>query len=272
MNTKTYDRQTAKFLGTTGENMPVLGKEQMQKWINAPRTLQKALDWMFTANPEVVEVVMAAISIGDCSERLGVFSDDGHDDEDNNTETPDWGKLRDLSRAIMVDLKKRRCFGEDPFAQIEQILSKERNQMLEANLNFVLENISGRLALRPLLEIYSVDSVRYEEEWAIFLPSGEALEKKNVSIPSISRDNLVEDLIVTKGVAFSDLLRELENDYLDTAYSYFEREYSITLSTQERDEDWRIKLHFNEGDECLLTLAFCLEREQVSEIIRRSRA
>ena len=40
---KTYDRQTAKFLGMVGENMPEISSDVMQGWIQNPLGLQKVL-------------------------------------------------------------------------------------------------------------------------------------------------------------------------------------------------------------------------------------
>ena len=44
---KTYDRQTAKFLAVVGENMPEISGEVMQRWIENPRAVQKALSNAF---------------------------------------------------------------------------------------------------------------------------------------------------------------------------------------------------------------------------------
>ncbi|HUW71901.1 MAG TPA: hypothetical protein VMV66_01755 [Candidatus Humimicrobiaceae bacterium] len=43
MAAKTYDRQTAKFLAVVGENMPELSGDTMQRWIQDPKAVQKAL-------------------------------------------------------------------------------------------------------------------------------------------------------------------------------------------------------------------------------------
>ncbi len=43
MTTKTFDKQTAKFLAVVGESMPELSGDVMQKWIQNPRAVQKAL-------------------------------------------------------------------------------------------------------------------------------------------------------------------------------------------------------------------------------------
>ncbi|MDD5098461.1 MAG: hypothetical protein PHD31_01970 [Candidatus Pacebacteria bacterium] len=43
METKTYDGQTGKFLAKVAENMPKISAEIMQKWIENPIDLQKAL-------------------------------------------------------------------------------------------------------------------------------------------------------------------------------------------------------------------------------------
>ena len=40
---KTYDRQTATFLAVVGQNMPELSGDVMQRWIENPKVLQKAL-------------------------------------------------------------------------------------------------------------------------------------------------------------------------------------------------------------------------------------
>jgi len=47
MTAKTYDRQTAKFLAVVGENMPDLSGDVMQKWIQNPKAVQKALSNAF---------------------------------------------------------------------------------------------------------------------------------------------------------------------------------------------------------------------------------
>ena len=43
MTAKTFDRQTAKFLGVVGENMPDIPGALMQEWIEHPKDLQQAL-------------------------------------------------------------------------------------------------------------------------------------------------------------------------------------------------------------------------------------
>ena len=43
MSTKTYDRQTGKFLARVAENMPEMSGEIMQSWIDNPKGLQKFL-------------------------------------------------------------------------------------------------------------------------------------------------------------------------------------------------------------------------------------
>lgn len=43
MTTKTYDRQTGKFLARVAENMPEMSGEVMQSWINDPKSLQNFL-------------------------------------------------------------------------------------------------------------------------------------------------------------------------------------------------------------------------------------
>jgi len=43
MVTKTYDRQTAKFLAVLGENMPEVSSDIMQEWIENPKALQAVL-------------------------------------------------------------------------------------------------------------------------------------------------------------------------------------------------------------------------------------
>lgn len=43
MSTKTFDKQTAKFLGVVGENMPEMSGTEMQGWIENPKGLQNVL-------------------------------------------------------------------------------------------------------------------------------------------------------------------------------------------------------------------------------------
>ncbi len=43
MSTKTYDRQTGKFLARVAENMPEMSGEVMQGWIDNPKALQNFL-------------------------------------------------------------------------------------------------------------------------------------------------------------------------------------------------------------------------------------
>lgn len=43
MKTKTFNRQTAKFLAVVGENMPEIPSSLMQEWIEHPKDLQKVL-------------------------------------------------------------------------------------------------------------------------------------------------------------------------------------------------------------------------------------
>ena len=43
MTTKTYDRQTAKFIATVCQNLPEISADVMQGWIENPKTLQKVL-------------------------------------------------------------------------------------------------------------------------------------------------------------------------------------------------------------------------------------
>ena len=52
MNAKTFNRQTAKFLAVVGESMPELSSDEMQRWIQDPRALQRFLNGLRTSTSE----------------------------------------------------------------------------------------------------------------------------------------------------------------------------------------------------------------------------
>ncbi len=63
MTAKTYDRQTAKFLAVVGENMPELSGDVMQRWIQNPRAVQKALSNAF-CSPDPEFNIWKTINLG----------------------------------------------------------------------------------------------------------------------------------------------------------------------------------------------------------------
>ena len=77
MSTKTYDRQTGKFLGRVAENMPEMSGDVMQGWINNPKGLQKFLLGLCTTEKPKEDILDFTI----------------HVDRTIRPTYPDWSKV-----------------------------------------------------------------------------------------------------------------------------------------------------------------------------------
>ncbi len=245
---KTFDGQTAQFLGIVGQNMPRLTSEVMQRWVENPKALQKVLSWGLQSDPKAA-TSMVQYEIGNCIERSTTKVSD-----------PDGGNvLYDINTESLPLPYKQAIYlgqGVNPFKAM-------RVEDLDFRLG--VEYAPGKvnrarcLALRPYLVIEAMDGVgegchipiRSIDYWA-----------DHAKAPIVPKSGGALTILEADKINMSEHLWDLEIGYVNGALEYISDRFTFGLSIEDQQYGWLVHLHWlTDGGAALNTFRFQLRKE-----------
>jgi hypothetical protein len=225
---KTYDRQTAKFISAVMQNVPEIGTEEMQYWIDHPKQLQRSLRF------GLLDLYAAAQNAA-------------------RVEVGSKSTYKTGTKFVPLPLPKN-VKGRNPFETIG---------VADFMLNFGVEyelfnNTRHDIVLRAYfctgldmefpLEISAKDLFRGGKRIPMFFPL-------DVVVPMLSDDDY----------SFCSLIHDIEVQYVNKVIEHVSDDLEVQFSIEERPAGWEIYLTLIKGIASFYSTTFWLDRNEFIE-------